>query len=237
MIMHATYVPPVRTPLTFGQAQSSLSYALKRSLGHDPTDQVLALALAKTALETGRWTQLWIDNFGNIKCGPDYVGNFTAITLNEVLNGKLVWFAPEGQLTAAPSKGGVLVGTPLPVPDGHPQTRMRAYANEFDGAISYLDFVAGGRYAQAWQRLLAGDAAGYVHALKLAHYFTADEGPYTRGVVSMQSEFLARIRKEAPPPAVDLEWQRLVETVAGCQFDLADLIETPTGNDFLEQAA
>jgi hypothetical protein len=235
--MRATYVEPTRTPITFEQAENAMRWALKGQLGKDPADPVLALALAKTALETGRWTQIWLYNWGNVKAVESYSGMFTAIVLNEVIDGKVIWFSPEGQLTAAPSRGGVLVGAPLPVPNGHPATRMRAHANEFDGAISYIDFVAGGRYAQAWQRLLAGDAAGYVHALKLAHYFTADEAPYTRGVVSMQSEFLARIRKEAPPPAVDLEWSKLVETVAGCQFDLADLIETSIGNDFAEAVA
>lgn len=235
-MMLAAYVPAVRTPLTFTEAESCVRWALKPDHGGAAPDDIVALVLAKTALETGRWTQIWCDNFGNAKAGPNYSGSYCCISLNEVLGGKLVWFAPEGQLTAAPSKGGVLVGAPLPVPDGHPQTRMRAFANHWDGIDCYVDFVKT-HYPEAWAKLLTGDAVGYVHALKARGYFTADEAPYARGVVAMQREFLARIRKEAPTPAVDLEWSKLVETVAGCQFDLADLIETPVGNDFAEVVA
>jgi len=197
------------------------------------TDEAIALALAKTALETGRWTQIWRGNWGNVKASDGYTGMFTCITLNEVLKGKLVWFAPEGQLSAAPSRGGRLVGSPIAVPDGHPQTRMRAHANEYDGVDCYVDFVAGGRYRAAWALLLAGDALGYVHALKVAGYFTADEALYARGVVSLHKEMLARIRSEAPPAKVDLEWERLLRAVPGMQFDLLDMAD----NDFVEVAA
>ena len=94
--MKAAYVAPKRTPLTFDAAAKTMKWALKCVLGHDPNDETLALALAKTALETGRWTQIWNDNWGNVKAGNDYAGMFTCITLNEVLKGKVVWFAPEG---------------------------------------------------------------------------------------------------------------------------------------------
>lgn len=212
-----------------------MRWALKAQTGSATTDSTLALALAKTALETGRWTQIWNANWGNVKASDGHVGMFTCITLNEVLPGRgTVWFAPEGELTAAPSRGGKLVGTPIPVPDGHPQTRMRAHANEFDGVDCYVDFVANGRYAEAWKMLLAGDAAGYVHQLKARGYFTADEATYAKGVISLQREFLARLRLEEPQPAVDLEWERLKALVPSLQFDLADLIETPIGNDFAE---
>jgi hypothetical protein len=233
----ATYRPPERTPLPFAVVVDAMRWALKWVLGVDPSDEVLALALAKCALETGRWLQIWLNNWGNVKAGPDYVGNFTCITLNELLNGKLVWFAPEGQLSASPAKGGKLIGPPIAVPDGHPQTRMRAYANAYDGALSYVQFVSGGYYRAAWAQLLRGDAAAYVHALKMAKYFTADEGPYRAGVVSLQREMLARLRSEAPPPAVDLEWARLKELVPQLQFDVADLLETSAGQDFPEVVA
>lgn len=191
--MQAVYVMPKLTPLTFVQAAAAMRWALT-SNGVGPTDNVLALALAKTALETGRWTAIWNDNWGNIKAGDKYHGMFTCIVLNEVLNGKLVWFAPDGQL--AGGRGSAVVGQRWAVPPGHPQTRMRAYANEYDGAQSYVDFVSGGRYAKAWQKLLAGDAAGYVHALKVAGYFTADEATYTKAVVSLHNEMVAKLRGE-----------------------------------------
>jgi hypothetical protein len=231
--MIATYKPPMRTPLSFQQAKECMHWALKWILGKDPSDEVLALAMAKCALETGRWQQIWLNNWGNVKAGGEHRGMFTCIVLNEVLNGKLVWFAPEGQLSCAPSKGGKLIGVPIAVPDGHPQTRMRAYASEFSGVESYIDFVANGRYKAAFAQLLKGDAVAYVHALKIAMYFTADEAPYARGVASLQREMLARIRAEEPPPKVDLEWERLVAAVPGMQFDVTDLLD----GDFQEVAA
>jgi hypothetical protein len=236
MTMQAAYVPPVRTPMTFVEAESCARWVLKPEHGAAPPDNVVALLLAKSALETGRWQYIFGDNDGNVKAAPDYRGMFTCIPLNEVLGGKVVWFAPEGQLTASPANGGILVGAPIAVPDGHPQTRMRAFANHWDGWDCYVEFVKT-HYAQAWARLIAGDAVGYVHALKLSHYFTADEAPYARGVVALQREFLARLRAEAPPPAVDLEWHRLQELVPHLQFDLGELIETPIGNDFAEKVA
>ena len=232
--MKATYVEPSRTPLTFEQAVAAMAWALKSQIGSDPSPETLALALAKTALETARWTQIWNANWGNIKAGDDYVGMFTCITLNEVIDDRVVWFAPEGQLTAAPSRGGRITGTTYPVPDGHPQTRMRAYANEFDGVDGYVTFVAKGRYAQAWKRLLAGDAQGYVHQLKAKGYFTADESTYAKGVCSLQREYLARLNSEEPPPQADLEWLRLLHAVPLLQYDVSELLETSYGPDFGE---
>ncbi len=234
MTMLATYVTPVRTPISFERAAAALRWALKCQTGATTSEPVLALALAKTALETGRWTQIWGSNFGNVKAGESYSGMFTCITLNEVIGGRIVWFAPEGELTAAPSRGGRITGETWPVPDGHPQTRLRVHANEFDGADNYVQFVAGGRYASAWQRLLVGDAAGYVHELKAHGYFTADEAVYAKGVISLQREFLARLRSEAPPPAIDLEWLRLQQLVPQLQFSVHDLLDTPAGRDFAE---
>jgi hypothetical protein len=219
--------------MSFEEAADIIRWALKWQLDREPTEEVHALTLAKTGLETGRYLAIWNDNWGNVKAGNDYAGNFTCITLNEVLKGKLVWFAPEGQLSAAPSKGGKLIGPPIAVPDGHPQTRMRAYANHFDGALSYILFVSGGRYKAAWAKLLEGDPAGYVHALKVAGYFTADEALYRKGVVSLYNESLAKLRKLEPPPKVDIEWERLKLAVPTLQFDVDELLN----GEFREKAA
>jgi hypothetical protein len=189
-MMKAVYVPAARTPLSFEEAAKVMEAALFAVLNERPKTETLALALAKTALETGRWQQIWNDNWGNIKAGPDYVGQFTCITLNEVLAAGVVWFAPEGQLNR---KGGEVIGTRYSVPPGHPQTRMRAYANAYDGAHSYVDFVAGGRYRDAWQQLLAGNAYDYVMALHQKGYFTADPLVYVKAVKSLHQEFIAKL--------------------------------------------
>jgi hypothetical protein len=227
--MQAVYTEPVKTPMTFQEAHDCMVWALKTRLGSDPTDEVLALALAKTALETGRWSSIWNGNWGNVKAADTYEGMYTCITLNEVLvrGGKrvTVWFAPEGELSASPSKGGQLIAAPMAVPPGHPQTRMRAFANNFDGVDCYVDFVANGRYKKAWAALLTGNALSYVHELKVAGYFTADESEYVKGVAALQHEFLGRIRSLPDVPKADIEWERLKANVPNLQFLAIDVME------------
>lgn len=197
--MLAHYVPPRHDKLSFDEAASEFSGAMAATLGETPSTEALALALGKTALETGRWGAsggLWNWNFGNVKASEKYEGLFTCITLNEVLNGRVIWFAPEAQLTA---KNGQWLEPIYRVPDGHPQTRMRAFSSAADGALAYVRFVAGGRYAKAWERLLAGDAVAYVHELKAAKYFTADEATYARTTLSLQREFIAKLQGRPAP--------------------------------------
>ncbi len=228
--MEAVYTEPRKTPLTFAQATACMKWALKNQLGGtDPSDEVLALALAKTGLETGRWTSIWNSNWGNVKASNTYEGMYTCIVLNEVLprNGKnvLVWFAPEGELTGNPAKGGKLIGAPVAVPPGHPQTRMRAFANEYDGVDCYVDFVANGRYKKAWQALLTGSATAYVHELKVAKYFTADEAEYAKGVAGLQREFLGKVRGLPEVDMAAIEWERLLDQIPYLQYQASDIAE------------
>ena len=200
--MLARYVPPRRDKLLFDDAAQAMCGAMAATLGETPTTEALALALGKTALETGRWGAsggLWNYNFGNVKASAKYEGQYTCILLNEVLPLGLVWFAPEGQLSANPNKGGKLMGPPMAVPEGHPQTRMRAFSDPSEGMLAYVKFVAGGRYAKAWERLLAGDAVAYVHELKAAKYFTADEATYAKAALSLQREFIAKLQGRPSP--------------------------------------
>lgn len=190
--MKAVYVEPKKTPLTFDEAAAAMQQGILVATGVAPTTSALALALAKTALETGRWQKMWNANWGNVKAGESYDGMYTCYPCNEVLAGKVVWFDPAGQLTA---KDGEVTGLAWAVPPGHPQTRFRAYANEFDGAQQYVDFVVNGRYRDAWARLLEGDAAGYVHQLRLHGYFTADEATYRKGVEALFKEFVGKLEE------------------------------------------
>lgn len=225
--MQAVYTEPKKSPLTFPEALACMKWALKSQLGKDPSDETLALGLAKTALETGRWTSIWNSNWGNVKASDTYEGMYTCITLNERLkrNGVevVVWFAPEGELSASPDKGGKLIAPPLAVPEGHPQTRMRAFANEWDGVDCYVDFVAHGRYQKAWAALLTGNAINYVHELKVAGYFTALESEYVKGVAALQHEFIGKIRNIPDVPKADIEWEKLKEQVPHLQFLMTDI--------------
>ena len=177
------------------------------------TIEALALVLGKTGLETSRWQKIYNSNFGNIKAGPNYVGMFTCFPCNEVFDEKVHWYVPEGEVAY---RGGPLLGPPIAVPDGHPQTRFRAYANAWDGALEYARFLKAGRYAKALSAMLSGDAARYVHELKIAGYFTADEASYLKGVRSLQNEFLAKL-KGLPHEEVPID-DGLVEEVERLQM-------------------
>lgn len=222
--MLATYVPARKTPLTFEEAAPAMKAALRAYMTIAPRDDVVALALAKCALETGRWSAMWNWNWGNQKCPETRAGMFTCITLNEVLvrNGKrvTVWFAPQGELEA---KGGALVGQRYqgpPTDDWHPQTRMAAFANQYDGAYEYVRLLSESKlYPRAWVALQEGDPAKFVGELKQAGYFTADEKPYRTAVVNIFAEFLARLRGLPVETTHTADWEDLRARTLAAQLD------------------
>jgi len=241
MTMQAVYTPSQKTPFSFDTAVECMKWALKAQLNADPSEATLALALAKTALETGRWNAIWNYNWGNVKAGEQYNGQYTCIVLNECLNrgGKIVtvWFAPEGELSAAPSYGGKLIAAPLAVPEGHPQTRMRAFANEYDGVDQYVGFVNSGHYAKAWQALLTGNAMSYVHELKVAGYFTAPESDYVKGVAALQHEFMGRLHNLPDVPPADVAWSNLLGSHSDIMIDYDDLLILESTNEKINGAS
>ncbi len=205
--MIAVYVDPVKTVMSLSEAASALRTALSAGRSDLVRDDVLCLALAKSALETGRWKSMWNWNWGNVKAGPQYAGMFTCIRLNEVLDGKLVWFDPDSEGHA--------------VPPGHPQTRMRAYANRYDGAYEYVDALVR-HFPRSYEMLFGADPAAFVRTLKAERYFTAAEGPYMSAVSKLQHEFLRTLRG-AEVEETDLDWEDLRMRVAAQQYDPFEL--------------
>jgi hypothetical protein len=188
--MLARFVKAQKTPLAFEEAAATMRMALARKLDSDPERSVLALALAKTALETSRWQALFNHDWGNVKATETYAGAFSSYACSVLLPSGLTWFIPEGELDA---KGGCVVGKVWLVPPGHPQTRFRAYESALDGAVACLELIASARYGDAWEWLLLGDAVGAVHALKRTGYFAGDEVTYARALVDLKEEFDRRL--------------------------------------------
>ncbi len=207
--MIATYVESKLTPMPFESAREALAAALRGPAPAyaAPRREVLALAMAKCALETGRYQKIYNWNFGNIKAGESYAGMFTCIFLNEVIGGKVQWFGPDGPVIRL--AGGSFTRTSAPrvaVPPGHAQTRMRAHANRFDGAYHYADFMQG--KARMWSALQLGEPIAFVHAMKVAGYFTADEAPYARAAASLFREFSLKLEGRSPDETLlpEPEW-------------------------------
>lgn len=210
LTMTATFTENQLTPFSFEEATKAMRWALSTELNCAEAAvplNVLALALAKTALETGRWVRIHNNNWGNVKCSSTYVGMYTCFGCDELIHGKRIWFDPDTAYDPKDPLGLPNASFAKPsVPPGNPQTRFRAFANHFDGVDQYITFIHGGRYKAAWAALLTGDVHAYIHALKQAGYFTADEDVYLKGVAGIYGEFLGKLQNQ-PGPEFKIDWE------------------------------
>lgn len=199
--MIAQYLPDKLTKLTPREAVAALRVAYLEIEGAQPSVECLAIHTAQSALESARWKSLHNFCFTNAKAGPNYAGFFGCYKCNERLNGKWVYFVPEGELVGA--FGSQLKNAPLPVPDGHPQTRFRAFRTIEDGALDHMQLVKR-KWPEAWTAARGGDVVGFVQGLKQRNFFTADLAPYLAGVSSLYREFLplARDASAAHAPTI-----------------------------------
>lgn len=225
--MFATYCAPVITRYSLDDMEYALRVGLTSVLGHRPTDECLAVAMAKCRGETANGNAVWGHNLGNIKASETYRGNFTCITLNEVemRNGKqrVIWYDPAGELVGG--RGSALLHAPLEVPDGDPSTRMIVRANVIDAGYTYIDFIfSKPRYAKARDAMLAGNPQAYAHELKMAGYYTAPEDAYTKLVMALYTPSLAFVKKQhADQPTVieKTEWhnQIIMNAVTDLEYE------------------
>jgi hypothetical protein len=219
--MLVVYTPALLTPLSFEAAAESLTEAIRQKIGREPSLETRALALGKSALETARWRSMYCSSYGNIRPNETQSGQYQCLPICNEIDAKGVahWYTPEGEVKGRSNL--TVVGKVWPVPPGCPSSRFLAYANRWDGAFEYIDFMSRPSYAAVWERMVAGDAAGMVHQMKLKRYFTASEASYSIGVVSLQREFIDRL-KGLPPKEVfdppDREWQNLRAEIVGSSW-------------------
>lgn len=201
--MSGNFVKSGETPLVFEAAAVAMHSALVYKLGWGPSRPLLALALARTALETNRWQALRDHNWGNVRAGDSYASDYCAYASSAVVRERHTFFIPEGELDA---RNGHVVGKVWLVPPGHPCTRFRSYGDAIEGALAYLDFVFG-HQRDAWGALVHGDAVGTVHALKACAYFAGQELGYARHLIALTEEFTRRLARlpvdEVPVPDRD----------------------------------
>jgi hypothetical protein len=221
-----------RTELTIDQAAKRLHDALVAESGGGITIDALALALAKCALETGRFRSMYNWNFGNVRPGRGWLGMFTCLPIcNEYeADGRLHWYTPEGEVASRLNRD--IIGQRYTVPPGHPGSRFRAFAGPTDGAYQYVDFMVRGvkgRFSKAYAWLIRGDGKAMVAEMAARGYFTANAGEYSAAVQSLQREFAAHLRGKPLPEATldmaDHEWERL----------RAQVVEYHWRNDFVDR--
>lgn len=196
--MLGTYVAPVLTRYSLEDLEYALRVGLTQKLGKRPSDESVAVCMAKCRLEIGNGEHCWNHDLGNIKQHPDALGNYTCIVLNEVLpNQGVVYFAPGGRMDKTPRLGGKIVSELSEVPPGHPQTRMAARSGPTDAGYFYIDFLFSlRRYEGATQAMLAGNPEAFVRELKKGGYFTAPLEAYLTTVMRLYAPSLAVVRKQ-----------------------------------------
>ena len=208
--MRAELLPDTLTPLTPGEVARAFHAAFYTIVGVPPTHRTLSILLAQSALESGRWKSLHCLNFTNIKASETYEGYYCLYRCNEIINGRVEWFDPP-----------------------HPQCRFRAYQSIHDAALDYLRFLHDRkRYQASWAQAIAGDPVAFVAALKAAGFFTANEGPYRKAVLSLTNEYAPQIAAwladvpdppEQPGELTDDTLHALAVRAVGQQFDPLDL--------------
>jgi hypothetical protein len=184
----AQYLPDRLTLLTPVLVTRAIRSAFETLEGVTPIPQCTAIHVAQSGGETWRWKSLHHYNLDNTKAGEQYEGLYTCFRCDEQLSPG-VWkrFIPEGELVGA--FGSPLKYAPLPVPEGHPQTRFRAYNNLEFAALAHMQLLKR-KWPEAYTSARVGDVAGFVHGLKMRNFFTADEGPYLKLVSSLYREWL-----------------------------------------------
>lgn len=169
--MLAALIPDELTPMTALEVAKAFRGAFETLCGVTPSNDCLAVLVAQSALECGRWKSLHNYGFGNAKAGPKYEGYYCQFPCDEIINGKREVFYPP-----------------------HPQTNFRAFLNAETGALEQLQLLKN-RWPVAWHAAQQGAPLSFVDALAAGRYFTADPKPYSRAVASLFREYQALLSK------------------------------------------
>lgn len=151
----AREVEPRRTPVSQGELRDAIGRAHTKVTGRAPSAATLDVLTAQASLETASGARMYNFNFGGIK-GQGPTGETARCRTHEVLNGKEV-----------------------EIRDG-----FRAYRTLDEGATDYVRLMRD-RFPGAMAQAERGDVAGFAHALKQSHYYTADEGAYATGLKNL----------------------------------------------------
>lgn len=187
-------VPRVRTPVLVADFPDIVraGYTADTPGGPELSDNAVALACAMLEEEHGRHVAVAAD-----KVAPELLGKDTVWA---------IWGNNWGNHDATRAEQAdrtVAVFETVPEHEGSASSTTkarhvrRAYPDATAGASGFWTTIRT-TFSNAYQALIVGDAAEYVHALKVRHYFTADETVYLRGVEQMVSAWRKRL---AVPPA------------------------------------
>ena len=172
-------IPNKLTNMTALDALKAFRFAFEAEIGRTPSNSTLAILVAQSCLECGRWVSMHCYNFGNIRPPKNWGGDYCQFRCNEKINGVWVWFDP-------PSAGSNFV----------------AFETPEAGATFYMNMLSQ-HWPEAWTAALNGDTTAFVHGLKQRGYFTADETPYRIGVQRLCAEFFDYMNRGLINPTPD----------------------------------
>lgn len=182
---------------------NALGYCWVQLFNQPAEKESLLVLMAQSALETGRWKYIHNYNLGNAKSVDGDGRDFSFYACNEIFPLPVAAAYEAGSTSEHPAKitekrsDGKAVVWFYPE---HPGCRFRSYqvvredgtidewTSLIHGMTDYLGLLHD-RFRSAWERVLDGDAAGFVDQLHAHGYFTADLAGYKNSVVSLFNEF------------------------------------------------
>jgi hypothetical protein len=145
-----------KTVVSRADIRGAIAKAYESQTGKKPSAQLLDTLTAQASLETGSGSAMYNYNFGGIKGGAPGTHETARLRTKEVEGGKEV-----------------------EVRDG-----FRAYRSLDAGADDYVHLLRT-KFGDAVNQAEHGDVNGFAHALKEAHYYTADESKYAAALSTL----------------------------------------------------
>lgn len=195
----------VKTPVPAKKVFTALGAAWLRLLDSHPKKESLLLLLAHWGLETGHGKSMWCHNLGNVKAKVGGAFDYCYFACNEILDisyaESLAKKDPERvRITLRRSDGKAIVW----FHPEHPACCFRAFETIEAGALDHLDIVHR-RFIKAWPHVVAAAPSGFCKALRQQGYYTADETPYTKAVVSVFERYKKELAEVQVPKSVQLD--------------------------------
>jgi hypothetical protein len=189
-------------------------YGALSALAPDLSRDALLVLLGHWGLETADGAGCWGYNLGNVKGKPGGLDgrSWQFFACNEVLSPSLAsdlvarssareprrsvddpsafgrqefdGVARSAVTTSTTASGAVVLWAFPP----NPICCFRAFRTLEDGAKDYLAILQK-QFSSSWRYVVAGDCAGFSHALKIRGYYTADEAQYTKALKGRRDKF------------------------------------------------
>lgn len=219
-----TLIPDKITKLTLDEGIRCFADGWVLALGWKPKARQLAVLFAHVLLEVGHdLGALHNNGFGNVKASASWPGKYSMYGCDERTDPATArkWLLdPRAYKKSENGDGTWTVGFWPP----HPQTWFRAFDSPAEGAAEHIRFLAvdsdgdgKNHYQAAWNMVLAGDAEGFVHCLKMLGYFTGPEAAYAKAVVSIANRIgpaCDRILTEEPHEITDDDREHVAQMFA-----------------------